>query len=244
MSSDIERRALEESHFNPLGVAEEIAEGDKGLAGVLGFLFTQVNAERRRMLWQEAGDVYRNIEWYKFLQLLSDRDFVILKRWRFPYKAGMKPDAEISHPEALIAANVDRKLLLVATAGINGEVEQLNGGAVYGCVQGEDLQCFRLISDMRASGGFLDDRWEFELHIEDGLFTRLAMIEESGVYPVDWRNAVQRVDLGDYSNVGDNTFESRHSFRHVSFDQSMENYRSEMAQFLTEVPPEVRSFMS
>lgn len=244
MSNDIERRALEESNFDPLGVAEEMAQGDKGLAGALGFLFTQVNAERRRMLWQETGDVYRNIEWYKFQQLLSDKDFVVLKRWRFPYKTGMKPDSEISHPEAIIAANVDRKLLLVATSGMMMGVEQLNGGTVYGCVQGEDLQCFRLISDMRASGGFRNDRWKFSVNIDDGLFTRLDMIKESSVIPADWRGVVQAVDLGDYSNVGEDTYDSRHDSRHVAFDQSLENYESEMAQFLTEVSPEIRSFMS
>lgn len=245
MSSDLERRALEESDFDVLGTAMEMTGNDPRAASALGFLFAQVNAERRKMLWQEVGDVYRNMDWYKFQQMLSDRDFVVLKRWRFPYRKGARPEDEITQPEALIASNVGRKLLLVANSDVTYEgVERLSNGSVHGCVQGEDLQCFNLIRDMRASGGFSEDRWKFELAVEDGLFTRLAMIEESGATPSNWNCAITHVRFGDYSNVGDNTYDSRHSFKVLSFEQIMENHRVDMVQFLSEVPPEVRAFMS
>jgi hypothetical protein len=246
MSTHIEKRALNVSNLDPFGFAEElIGEDDEKAVMAVGHTLLKRQREMSETLWQELGDTYHDIGWEEFNQLLNSNGFITLKRWRFPYRLGWSEDATIYDPEAIIAADPERKLLLTATSFLwTDSKETLNGGMIHGAVEIDSNDWLSMTCDIRTSTQYTDGAWEMDMDIREGLFTKLRTIEEAGGKFVSW-NAVDRyIYLDDYSNIGKNIDKEKLDFKDKkALEEHRRKRQNQIAQFLSEVPAEVREFM-
>lgn len=243
MSSHIERRALQISGIDALGVAEELL-GEENQRAVLavGHALLKRKREMADALWQELRDTHHALRWEEFTQLLSENGFITVKRWRYPHIAGCGRCAEVIKPEGLIAADINRKLLLTANSYLwSNSEESLNGGMIHGAVEIKNKDWFSL--PFETSCIYKDGAWVFGMDIGEGLFTKLKMIEETGGKFVNWDAMDGFIYLGNYSDADKEHYETPDFSKREVWEQHRRKQQIQVSQFLSEVPAEVKAFM-
>lgn len=235
MLSELEKQALALRNFGSIDLARKIV-GDEDLKaqGALGFILEQNRAALAEQLFGELLDTHRNLKWDRFKSLVTDNGFTVLKQWRFPYKIGWEPDARIAQPQAIIAADLKRKLLMNATSYISkGNQEVLNGGEIHGAIKLSDEDWLSVNKNVQASCRFDNGAWHFDMDILEGIFTRLRLIEEVGGKFVKWQARNHVINLGDYPNLRVDELTGREDIR---------KRRREIKQLLS-LYPDVRAFI-
>lgn len=244
MANELEKRALEATQFDPLDTAYQLADAgiiNEDSRDGVGFVLMHENSALKRLLWQELGDTFRGMPWEEFTRIISDSGFQPIKEWKFPYRYGSNSESTIVYPRKLIAADLSRKLLLVADSWVEYSSlnEKVNGIGAMGYIEADDHVVGEIRSQVHASSGYEDGAWKFLLSGDEGLLTQLKAFDRDDVKFVDWKDIP--IGFGDYSNLREPVPDSRDYSKKAS--RIRKQKRIEIASFLMEAPHEVRSFM-
>lgn len=208
------------------------------------FALNLANEKRKRAILGELGDTHARTMWKEFEQIAVGAGFELISRRRFddlPYPG--KPTLE--HPEVIIAAHPDKKLLLFATSFImpGSGVEVINNATIHGTVDIGNTPAesyLRFIYNPEGVGGswgaFDYPPIGFSLDAREGLLTKLQMIEEQGFRYIDWHDPNRFLYMMT-SQDEEEIQKARREGRNVDF------YEQRRQEFLNTAPQWVRDFI-
>jgi hypothetical protein len=173
-----EKSSREMLNFDPLDNAKRITGMDlsDGETAVIGLILFEEMRERKRALLSELCDSRWGMPWQGFQEVLDDTDFEVISSYEIPIDTG----CQIFNLQYIIAADCNRKLLLLASGCTLNEKENLNSAVIYGTIDGE----LPLAGGTRIPVG--DTQWAVQYGVEDGLKLKIQELDELGLRFTDW----------------------------------------------------------